>query len=451
MRARFLAFAIVAMVPAHASADAVDPSIGKVEVTLDLPKDKPYIGEMIMLRMRSFIRADVVLDDIRQPPLTNFNWQQLGRDKPIQAMVDGFRVDGLERDIAIYPQLSGRLIIDPFVRHVTIVDRGNQRVETDFASKPVYVDVQNYTAVIPPGTWWLPAKSVTITDNWSVQPDEIKPGTLAHRTIAVEAVGVTGDRLPPPPEMRAPGTIAFRGPVQRDTVITEDGPVGRGTYQWDLRPVSSSPAKLPAIHIPWFDTSERRVRDAALPSIWTAYVGTLVHPSHEKSKTTAQTYLAAGPVLTGLAAFAWMSLVCGYLAFSRRDRGDSARRRGRLVSTLRRAARSRDESRFHEALLTMARTDVKRWAAVAKDPLVADRLTALDGTRYGNADGPAPPLAPLAEDLGNLWLAPGEPKLARSFSLPPLDGDMASSRTWRDRVAPRFGGVRSRTGRSASP
>ena len=297
-----------------------------------------------MLRMRSFIRADVVLDRIEQPPLLNFSWQQLGRDKPIEAMIDGFSVAGIERDLAIFPSTSGRLIIEPFARHVTIVNRDSQRVEADFSSKPVYVDVQNYTAISPPDRWWLPAKSVTLTDSWSQVPDEIKPGTLARRTITVEALGLTGDRLPPPPDMQAPGTIAFRGPVDRQTTLTEDGPLGRGTYIWDIRPVSPAPAKLPAIHVAWFDTQARRMRDRAIPELWIALVGTLVHPSHEASRSTHM--LSAGPVAVGFAGFAWTAALVGFAVTSRRPLGRKALRRGRALATLGRRARFAGEPGF---------------------------------------------------------------------------------------------------------
>ena len=360
-----------------------DPSIGKVEVTLELPKDKPYVGEMIMLRMRSFIRAYIVLDEIKQPPLINFDWQQLGRDKPIQAMVDGFSVAGVERDIAIFPEQAGRLIIDPFVRHVTIVTDDNRRVQADFASKTVFVDVQNHAGVGDPAAWWLPAKSLTLTDSWSTPPDEIKPGTLARRTITIEAVGLTADRLPPAPQMLAPGTIAFKGPAQRETLVTEDGPVARATYQWDIRPVSSSPAQMPAIHIPWFDTSERRLRDAALPDLWVAYVGTLVHPSHEQTKTFAQTYLTAAPLAAGLAGFAWTTAIVA-VAFTRRRRPNAmARQRARLQRDLRQAARFQDEAKVRLALQALARHDPRRlgarqrcaWSWVSGSPRWMPRVT----------------------------------------------------------------------------
>ena len=423
---------------AQAVTSAVDPSIGKVEVTLDLPKDKPYVGEMILLHMRAFVRADIVLDEIKQPPLINFNWQQLGRDKPIQAMVDGFSVAGVERELAIFPQQSGRLIIDPFTRHVTIVNAENQRVQADFASKPIYVDVQNYTAINPPGAWWLPAKALTMTDSWAPEPDEIQPGTLARRTIVVEAVGVTGERLPPPPDMRAPGIIAFKGPELRETIITEDGPIGRGTYRWDLRTVSSSPAKLPSIHIPWYDTSERRMRDAAVPERWVAYVGTFVHASHETARTWLQRYLSPGPVVAGVAGFAWTAALVGFVLTARRPLDATGWRRHRALTGLRRAARADDDAAFRTALVDLARADPARWAYVSNAPRVAPGLAALDAACYGRGGGVAPPLRSLAADIRREWSARADHVAASDDALPPIDGDIARPALERGGRATRF-------------
>ena len=414
--------------PARPSGPAVDPSIGKVEVTLEVPKggDKPYVGEMILLRMRSFIRADIARDAIIQPPLLNFSWQQLGRDKPISAMVDGFQVAGFERDLAIFPGTSGRLIIEPFTRHVMIINSDNQQVEADFSSKPVYVDVQNYQAINPPGAWWLPAKSLTLADSWTQVPDEIKPGTLTRRTVTVEAAGLTADRLPPPPDMQAPGTIAFRGPVDRTTTLTEDGPIARGTYVWDLRPTTSAPAKLTPITVSWYDTEQRRIRTNAIPETWLAYLGTLVHPSHEKPSTLGP--LSPGPLAAGLAGFAWAAGLAGFVASSRRRPGRRALRRARALAALRNAGRAEDASGVTRAMVELARADPPRWGAVAAVPEVAARLAALDAARFGRGGGGAPALKPLAADIRRLWLdaAPSAP--AFNDGLPPLDADLRSER-----------------------
>ena len=428
IRAATLSFACVL---APIASQAADAPIGKVEVTLELPRDKPYVGEMIMLRMRSFIRAHVVLDDVRQPPMINFDVQQMGRDKPIQAMVDGFSVDGIERDLAIYPDQAGRLNIPPFVRHVTIIDVDSRRVEIDFASKPVFVDVQNHTAINPAGAWWLPAKSLTITETWSPEPDEIDQGALTRRTIVVEAAGLNADRLPPPPDMRAPGIITFRGPVQRETILSEDGPTARATYVWDLRPATGAPARMPAVTLPWFDTGERRMRTAALPERWVAYVGTFVHPSHEKLRGFRDQVLAPAPLAAGLLGFAWSAALIGFVVGARRTNGG---RRSRTLSRLKRAGRFRDEPSFRHALGALARSDPARWRNVSSEPGIASRLVALDSARYAREGGSAPPLAPLAADIRRLWNAAGAEREGQDRDLPSLDGLIARKSTWRERL-----------------
>lgn len=405
-----------------AAPGSYDPSIGKVEVTLELPKDKPYVGEMIMLRMRSFIRADIVLDRIKQPPLINFDSQQLGRDKPIEAMVNGFNVAGFERDVAIFPQQSGRLIIDPFIRAVTIVTADNKRVEAEFGSKPIFVDVQNHEGVAPPGSWWLPAKSVTITESWSQPPDEIKPGTLARRTITVEAVGLTADRLPPAPDMLVPGTISFKGPAVRETRISEDGPVARATYQWDIRPISSSPARMPAIHLAWFDIGERRMRDAVIPDIWVANVGTLMHTSQEKPKGWKDIYLSPMALVVALCGFLWTLALLAVLFLRRTGRLPGPARRG--LRALKRAGRRGDAAAFEAAADALARAVPHLWAEAMADAAIAKDFAAFNRARYAREGGSMPSLAVLAARIAErLQARPAAPEVS---SLPPLDGPDAA-------------------------
>ena len=429
-----LAFLALLVLAAPAQAAPVDPSIGKVEVTLDLPKDKPFVGEMIILRVRSFIRAYIVLDQLRQPPMVDFDVQQLGRDKPIEAMVDGFQVQGIERDLAIFPQQSGRLIIPPFVRHVTVANDDGSRSEGDFTSKPVYVDIQNYQAINPAGAWWLPVKSLTLTDSWSPEADEIPAGTLSRRTLKVEAVGMTADRLPPPPEMRAPGIIVFRGPTTRETQITEDGPIARATYQWDLRPATGAPAKMPEISIPWFDTGERRMRQAAIPERWVAYLGTFVHTRLEKLPSLSERVLRPAPLAAGLAGFAWTAALVGFLV-TRPTRDPGARRIRKALVRLRRRARLHDEPGFRAAAAELARLAPDRWRRVAALPEVGQSLAALDGARFGRGDAQAPALAPLAKTIVRAWHAAEARAEARDReSLPPLDGDLVAPATWHTRL-----------------
>lgn len=415
---------------AHAQTEeaaSVDPSIGRVEVTLELPKDVPYVGEMIILKMRTTIRGDVALDEIRQPPFTNFNWQQLGRDKPIRVMADGYNVPGYERDIAIFPQQAGRLIIDPFVRHVTMIVGANQRVLADFASKPVFVDVQRYEGINKSADWWLPAKAVTIKETWSPRPDEIEPGKVGRRTVTLEAEGTTADRLPPPPVMHVPGVITFTGPATRETILTADGPIARATYQWDVRPVSNSPAKMPAIHVPWFDITERRMRDAAIGEQWVSYLGAEgVH--HRVDRSLLARLAGWGPLLAGFAGLAWALGVAGVMTSGTPRRAWFAHK-PHALKALRRGARHADPIAVKAALMALRRSHSGWWSRVESDPDLKSQLAALDKALFAATPASTPPLKPLTARVIRLWNAhPMMSGRSRANALISMDGPVPGRR-----------------------
>ena len=295
----------------------------RTEMSITRPATTPYVGEMILLRMRSAIHANVALYEMRQPDLPDFDWQQFGRDTPTEATVDGFTVPGIERVLAIFPRRAGRLHIPPFTRHVTIVTRDNRRVETDFSSDPLDIEVAAYDAVGHPDEWWLPAESVLVTQNWEPLPDTATRGSSIRRTVTIEAHGTTAEHLPPPPAIAASGASVFAGPVERTTTVTEDGPVARAVYRWNIRLTSDAGVALPAMHIAWFDTGSRVVREATLAAQPFGATG----PSPARMERPWQWRELAAPIsmLTGAGAALWVVALLAFTASMRRPPRDILR------------------------------------------------------------------------------------------------------------------------------
>jgi hypothetical protein len=388
-----------------ARAAALAPPLARTEAVIDGPKEGPYVGEMLLLRLRSFIRGRVALQEIRQPDLVNFDWQQFGVDSEVETMIDGVSTPGIERVIAIYPRRAGRLTIEPFVRRVTLLTDDNQRVEATFASDPIAIDVRPHDGVGRPGDWWLPARSVTITDSWEPRPDRIDLNDTARCTIVIEAEGLTADRLPPAPNLRAPGVILFKGPSERKTIATDSGPLARAVYRFDVRPVSGDPAQMPAIHIPWFDVGERRMRDAVIPARTVAFIDPTAAPAAAPAMG-APVLWALAP-LVAAASFAWAAALVFLAATSPFWRARlpqwSGPARG-AMRALRLAARNNDSRAFRAATTRLARIEPARWRVIAADPAVAAALAALDRALFGAGAGPPPPLGPLAKVIAAAWI-----------------------------------------------
>ena len=238
------------------------PLIGRADMSADVADGGPIEGELVLLHLRAIRKGRVTLEEIRQPALTDLSWTQLGRDQTFEEQFQGFAVPGVERVLAVFPQRAGPLTIDPFTLRMTILDENSARAEVDMQAQPLTLQVQKIPAGAA-GKPWLPASALTLTDVWDTPPAALAQGALAHRTLRLEARGLTADRLPPPPPMRAPGVIAYAYPATRSTEITPQGPVASALYQWDIKPVSQDAAELPPVEITWFDTRARMMRLAS--------------------------------------------------------------------------------------------------------------------------------------------------------------------------------------------
>lgn len=253
-------------------AQPIDSPVSKIEAIVELPKEKPYVGEPLQLILRSGIHAQVASERIYQPELTDFDWQQFGVDTFSNEFIDGFWMPVVTRVLMIYPLRTGQLTISSFKRHITYYATDGIRIETDLISKPISIEVAPRAPNLDQGSFWLPAKSLHISDKWEPDPDKIRFGETTKRILTIEAEGLTADRLPNLPTFRAPGLITFTKPIERQTVITDQGPLGRAVYQWNVRPVSTLEAAAPAIKLKWFNVATRIMEETIIPERRVAYI-----------------------------------------------------------------------------------------------------------------------------------------------------------------------------------
>jgi len=422
---RLLAFASLAFALFGGTAVlALDRAhVGRAEVILVEPPGGAFVGEMILVKFQAAIHGLSALDDLHQPDLADLDWRQLGRDRTFETEYEGFTVRGYERVIALYPQRSGRITIDPFVYHLTLIDSDNSRVDVDIASAPVSFEVRPMPA-LPQGASWLPAKSVTITDSWDKRPDRLALGETARRTVTIEAEGIGAEQLPPPPKMRAHGVISFAGPVERMTRLTPQGPIARGVYRWDIRPVSRNAAILPAFPIRWFDTVNRQSREALIPEKRISVAAAL---GAAEMEGTEQARLAALSVWqlagAGLGGLLWGGAALYVLTTHRHGSRERARFRS-LLAPLRAAARANDARAFRLAISELGRREPRAAQAYLQSPEISGMLAALDAHLFGALDRPQPSLRPLYELIAaDLRRCESEPT-DEVDALAPLDGAM---------------------------
>ncbi|WP_442785938.1 hypothetical protein [Methylobacterium sp. C25] len=418
-----ICLALLAFLLAALPARAIEPGDLTLTVSPELSGNaQPYAREMVLLKLRGVYRTQILLEEVRQPALTNFSWTQLGRDSWTRTQLpDGQMALLFERTIAIFPQHTGTFTIEPFIHKLTINDNGDRKV-VDVHSEPIEFPVAKWTAESggpdAPEPWWLPARDVTITDSWDPDPETVNQGDTARRIVTLEAQGMLAEGLPPRPIMRTRGIVTFAGPVKRETIITPMGPVARATYQWDLKKGVPEIIALEGIQIPWYDTLSRTMRVAEIPA---RQIGGGL-PDREDDLKSRNPVSWATIAAAGLAAFGLGLALIGLGA-----KTPSLRVRRSERQALRRAAATGDAVAFRAALGRAMQVEPDLARAWQTDPQAAAALSALDRTVYGAGESSAPDLDGLTKLFTRRRKAVVS-VLAEEPRLAPLDGWGSSAR-----------------------
>ncbi|RFC65462.1 hypothetical protein DYI37_06510 [Fulvimarina endophytica] len=281
--------------PANA-APQVEDGATRLVVEIEAGSPTPYVGEMILVTITGYYDVTVALEKFQGIELPNFTWLQLGRDVWSKARVDGREFTTVTRRLAIYGEKAGLQHIGPFTHHLTLTEGKSTRFLHDVVSNTVDIVIEPKPRTN--GDWWFPASSAVLTDEWDMDPSKMANGATATRTITITAAGQPGEALPNPPYMSAPWLISFIAPEERSTEITPDGPIGKVTWRWRLRPSDSEPGRIRAFHIPWFDTVDRTMRDLTIDSQDVAFA--LVAETRRRESAKPDFTGLAVPLILGL-------------------------------------------------------------------------------------------------------------------------------------------------------
>ncbi|KAA0969504.1 protein BatD [Aureimonas fodinaquatilis] len=246
-------------------------TVASLTVVPDEMAQAPYVGEMILATVEGRYNGLINRQKLTIPPLEQFDWMQLGEESWSEELIDGRPVKLYHQRIALYPRKSGSLSISPFTHNMILTDLKGDRVETEVRSSELVLEVQPAPKVQTGA--FLPARAVRISDDWSVNPEQIQRGQSTIRTVTLEAEGLPPQSLPVAPPMHAGGLFTFNLPEQRLTRLTPDGPVSTVIWQYEMQPQSDAPANLADIPVNWFNTATRQGQASILAGREIAFEG----------------------------------------------------------------------------------------------------------------------------------------------------------------------------------
>jgi hypothetical protein len=195
--------------------------------------------------------------------------EKLGEDSQYQTTRGGRDFVVRERRYAVFPQQAGTLTIGPVTFEAMVIpDRGFSRVQR-FRSDVLELTVQ--PAVAPPpalaGAAWLPARRVTLTEQWSEPGNELAVGIPRTRTIGVEALGLLETQLPDVLLESQAGIRQYADRPELMREVTADGLLSRRSVSYAVIAQTPGDVTLSGVRLPWFNVATQRWEVAELPPL----------------------------------------------------------------------------------------------------------------------------------------------------------------------------------------
>ncbi len=253
-----------------------NPNDGAQDVYLetDIDTTSVYVQEQVRITYRLFFALNVNSLDNPEFTIDNVIIDKLP-DARYDKRINGRHYGVAEFSYALFPQESGEFVI-PSQRWTVSIPRSGQnrsffglsgRVETRrLRTEEKTVEVKPRPDTFPSGETWLPAENVTLQESWSTNPENLKVGEPVTRTITLKAKGVLASQLPP--VWSGENTSAVKTYADQPDLNEERSNEGLQSVRVESAAVvinSAGDIRLPAIKLPWWDTSTDTLQYAALP------------------------------------------------------------------------------------------------------------------------------------------------------------------------------------------
>jgi hypothetical protein len=271
------------------AADDIGRQIGDnlfVKVTID--KSRIYQGEQITATYKLYTRVNIVNYGVtRVPSLTGFWSEDLEVPKQIQLSTEvyegkQYRV-GVLKKIALFPQRSGSLEIDP-MEVECIVQVQTRRRSNDFFdqffSDPFFGGVTNVSHKIrseplkisvlslPPNppSGFSGAVGKFSMDTWL---DRKETKTNESVTLKVKISGRGNLKLIEPPSVNIPATIEQYDPKISDNITRQGEQIaGSRTFEFLLIPRNAGELKIPSFPYSYYDIEKRSYVTLTSPELY---------------------------------------------------------------------------------------------------------------------------------------------------------------------------------------
>jgi hypothetical protein len=213
--------------------------------------------------------------------------QQVGADRNRQLEKNGQLYDVVERHYVLFPQKTGEIRLPGAQLSGQVVVRLRpDRPSTDpFAdlfgaagmaagTKPLRIHGDDVVLNVRPrpagmdARGWLPARRVTLTEQWHPDGSDIHVGDPITRDLHLRAEGLNAAQLPDVAALMSmpAGVKAYPDQPKLDNAVQGDLVVATRDQSVAMIADRAGTVELPAVRLAWWDTASNEAREVTLPA-----------------------------------------------------------------------------------------------------------------------------------------------------------------------------------------
>lgn len=255
------------------NAKAIDQTVADKQdsptfIQAEISTATPYIQSQVLYTFKLFYQSQLENPRIEIPQIKDAMLVQLDNDKHYQTTIKGKPFLVVEKSFVYFPQKTGKISLP--ASHFSALTYDVNSMNDPFNLIPTKnlslvtqafkLDVQDIPAKFQ-GTTWLPAKNISLTEKWSVKPDQWELGNPVTRAITVEANGLRADQIPDLVIDQMSGMNIYVDPPKRSNAVKGNSLIGILEQKVTYIPNVSQSFKIPAIKINWWNlqTNENAV------------------------------------------------------------------------------------------------------------------------------------------------------------------------------------------------
>ncbi|OYW93064.1 MAG: protein BatD, partial [Pseudomonadales bacterium 32-61-5] len=246
--------------------------LAPIFIDASVDQESVYVQAQVILTLRIFHSVSLYDDSTLSPlQMPEALVERLGEPRTYEKTINGIRHGVIEVRYALFPQKSGELTIPAQLFSATTVANGSNSLfgsrsgrSTQVRSPSIPLTVKAKPADYPANTPWLPARSLTLVEAWSPEPDQAQTGESLTRSLLLKAEGLTSTQLPAIGSAQSAGLRRYPDQPSLANEVSGVGLVGSREQREALIPTLSGTLQLPALEVVWWNTVEDRLERTTL-------------------------------------------------------------------------------------------------------------------------------------------------------------------------------------------